>query len=141
MTAPDDSHMDTAFETEIRTLINRWAAAVRRHDRDGILANHDPELLMFDVPPPLRRTGIDEYSRTWDEFFAWHRPGDAFDIQDIDIVASEDVAFAAALMRCAGVDQRGRLEALDFRLTLGFRKIDGRWLFVHEHHSIPSNPG
>jgi ketosteroid isomerase-like protein len=30
-----------------------------------------------------------------------------------------------------------RLE-LDFGLTVGFRKQDGKWRIVHEHHSIPA---
>jgi ketosteroid isomerase-like protein len=27
---------------------------------------------------------------------------------------------------------------LDFRLTVGLRKIDGRWVITHEHHSVPA---
>ena len=26
------------------------------------------------------------------------------------------------------------------RLTLGLRKLDGRWLVLHEHHSFPLVP-
>jgi ketosteroid isomerase-like protein len=26
----------------------------------------------------------------------------------------------------------------NFRLTMGFRKVDGRWRIVHEHHSFPA---
>jgi ketosteroid isomerase-like protein len=48
------------------------------------------------------------------------------------------VAFATALGRCAGVDQHGKREALEFRLTIGFRKIDGQWRITHEHHSLPA---
>jgi ketosteroid isomerase-like protein len=27
---------------------------------------------------------------------------------------------------------------LDFRLTIGLRKIEGQWLITHEHHSVPA---
>jgi ketosteroid isomerase-like protein len=27
---------------------------------------------------------------------------------------------------------------LDFRLTVGLRKIDGQWTITHEHHSVPA---
>jgi ketosteroid isomerase-like protein len=40
-------------EAEIRTLIERWAKAVREENRAAIRAEHDPGILMFDVPPPL----------------------------------------------------------------------------------------
>ncbi|WP_222110279.1 nuclear transport factor 2 family protein [Mesorhizobium amorphae] len=40
-------------------------------------------------------------------------------------------------MRCVVIDN-GQASDLDFRLTIGLRKIGGRWLFMHEHHSIPA---
>ena len=40
-------------EAEIRGLIERWAKAVREEDRPAIRADHDPGILMFDVPPPF----------------------------------------------------------------------------------------
>ena len=46
-----------ATEADILALIQRWAAAVRNHDRKGILADHDPDIVMFDVPPPLQSKG------------------------------------------------------------------------------------
>ncbi|MBN4669100.1 hypothetical protein HUS74_26370, partial [Pandoraea nosoerga] len=48
-------------ETEIRSLIDAWAAAVRRQDYPGILAHHDQDIVMFDVPPPLQSRGLDAY--------------------------------------------------------------------------------
>jgi ketosteroid isomerase-like protein len=48
------------------------------------------------------------------------------------------VAFATALMRCAGTEANGDKLELDFRLTVGLKKIDGRWNVTHEHHSIPA---
>jgi ketosteroid isomerase-like protein len=29
-------------------------------------------------------------------------------------------------------------EELEFRLTMGLKKIDGRWRVMHEHHSLPA---
>ena len=40
-------------ESEIKALIEAWADAVRRHDLPAILAHHDNDIVMFDVPPPL----------------------------------------------------------------------------------------
>jgi ketosteroid isomerase-like protein len=41
-------------------------------------------------------------------------------------------------MRYADKSGGSDFEPLDFRLTVGLKKIDGRWVIVHEHHSIPS---
>jgi len=120
--------------TAIRMLIEKWAAAVRAKDRVGILAHHAPDIVMFDVPPPLASKGIESYEKTWSVFFAWAREPVMFNIEELNITAGDDVAFATALMRCAGTED-GELE---FRLTVGLRKIDGQWLITHEHHSIPA---
>jgi ketosteroid isomerase-like protein len=58
----------TTDEAAIRDVIESWAKAVRRKDIDGILANHSPDILMFDVPPPIQSKGIDAYKKTWDFF-------------------------------------------------------------------------
>jgi ketosteroid isomerase-like protein len=125
-------------ETQIRELIENWAKAVRARNLDGILVDHSPEILMFDVPPPIQSNGIEAYKKTWDLFFAWSRDSGVFDISELDITAGDDVAFATAMMRCAGTEANGDKVELDFRLTIGLRKIDGRWTVVHEHHSIPA---
>jgi len=125
-------------ETAVRDLIEAWAAAVRRKDLAGILRNHSSDVLMFDVPPPLKSEGIDAYRRTWDIFFAWSREPVKFDIAEMHVTVAADVAFAAALMRCAGVEPNGETIELDFRLTVGLRKSHGRWIIMHEHHSIPA---
>src|SRR5258706_3857938 len=53
-------------ESQIKATIEAWADAVRRHDLSGILARHEQDIVMFDVPPPLQSRGMDEYKKTWD---------------------------------------------------------------------------
>jgi ketosteroid isomerase-like protein len=125
-------------EAEIRDLVESWARAVRAKNLDGILANHSSEMLMFDVPPPIQSKGIEAYKKTWDVFFAWSVDPCVFEISEMNITAGQDVAFATAMMRCAGTETNGDQIELDFRLTIGLRKIGGHWIFLHEHHSIPA---
>jgi uncharacterized protein (TIGR02246 family) len=125
-------------EAEIRDLIERWAKAVRDKDFDGILANHSAKILMFDVPPPFESKGIKAYRETWDLFFSSQPEPVAFDIQRMDVFAGADVAFVAALLQCAEKGKNGERTKLDFRLTIGLRKIEGRWMILHEHHSVPA---
>jgi uncharacterized protein (TIGR02246 family) len=125
-------------EMDIRTLIERWAGAVREGNMAGIRADHHPEMLMFDVPPPFLSRGLDDYTATWERFLSWSEKPVVFDFRDVEITAGKDVAFATAIGRCAGVDPNGKREELEFRLTMCLRKIDGRWRVVHEHHSLPA---
>jgi ketosteroid isomerase-like protein len=92
---------------------------------------------MFDVPPPFLSQGIEEYMATWQTFFQWQAKPVMFDFRDVAITAGTDVAFLTALGRCGDISSGVRIE-LEFRLTMGFRKQDGKWMIVHEHHSIPA---
>ena len=93
---------------------------------------------MFDVPPPVQSKGIEAYEKSWDLFFSWSHDPVVFDIGEMNITAGNDVAFVTAVMRCAGTEANGDDIELDFRLTIGLRKIDDQWIVVHEHHSIPA---
>jgi uncharacterized protein (TIGR02246 family) len=128
---PDD-------ESAIRALIERWAEAVRNQDRAAIRAHHDPDMLMFDVPPPFLSRGLDAYMASWELFFSCAEKPVAFDFHDIEITAGADVAFATAIGNCINTDTKGHREPLQFRLTMGLRKIDGGWRIMHEHHSLPA---
>jgi uncharacterized protein (TIGR02246 family) len=124
----------TNDETQIRTLIEDWAAAVRAGDMAGVLANHTDDILIFDVPEPLYSRGMEAYRRTWELFFRYSRGGPgAFDLSEIAVTVGGDVAFVTAIPTIAGPGP--------LRLTLGLRKEGGRWLIAHEHHSYAAKLG
>ena len=51
---PDARRRETdGAEAEILELILGWAKAVRDEDFAEIRVRHAPDILMFDVPPPL----------------------------------------------------------------------------------------
>jgi len=124
-------------EQQIRQLIERWAAAVHDGDLPAVLADHDPGIVMFDVPPPEQGVrGIDAYRETWPGFFAWQASGAVFEIESLEVTAGADVAFAFALLRCGTPGQFERMPEQRLRLTIGLRKAGGRWTVTHEHHSF-----
>jgi uncharacterized protein (TIGR02246 family) len=125
-------------EQQIRTLIERWAAAVHRGDMSGVLADHAADIVMFDVPPPyVGVRGIDAYRETWPGFFEWQARGASFEIVSLEVTAGDDVAYAHALLRCGMPEELAEKPANRLRLTLGLRREQGRWVVAHEHHSFP----
>lgn len=132
------THDHRSDETAVRELLTKWAAAVRAKDLRAVLAQHADDISMFDVPPPFESRGLQAYRQTWALFYSAQPEPVAFDIKRLDVVAGADVAFAYALMQCAEIAPDGRRVPLDFRLTVGLRKVDGRWTVVHEHHSVPA---
>ena len=127
----------SADETQIRALIERWAKAVHAGDMDGVLADHTDDIVMFDVPPPNEVRGKPAYRDTWPPFFKWQKQGAAFEIVSLEVTASSDVAFAHALLRCGTKEELKKEPDNRLRLTIGLRKQDDRWHVAHEHHSFP----
>jgi uncharacterized protein (TIGR02246 family) len=138
MTITGPQERSSQDEMDIQALIERWARAVREENREEIRADHDSEILMFDVPPPFLLRGLDAYMASWEMFFSRAEKPVAFDFHDVKITAGIDVGFATATGRCVDIDPEGKREELEFRLTMCLRKIDGRWRVVHEHHSLPA---
>ena len=125
-------------EEAIREVFTGWVEAIQTQDIEGVLANHDPSIVMFDVPPPYNGVrGLDEYRDSWPPFFEYIAQGAEFTVVELDVVAGADVAFAYALLRCGTADQFDRNPDNRLRITVGLRKVDGRWLIAHEHHSFP----
>jgi uncharacterized protein (TIGR02246 family) len=124
-------------ETEIRNLIETWANAVRTRDIEAIMAHHSEDLVMYDVPPPFQSIGKDAYRKTWDQFFNDTKLG-VFDFHNLKVIADENVAFCFGTMKCEFKNDSDQFVELNFRLTVGLKKISGQWTIIHEHHSVPS---
>ena len=123
---------DTSSESEIGGILEAWAKAVRDVDMNGILAHHTEDVLMFDVPPPVQLNGLEAYRQTWELFFKYNPGGEgSFSLRELQVTADDTVAFAHALLDVSGSTAR---------LTVGLKKVGGRWLIAHEHHSYPSEP-
>jgi ketosteroid isomerase-like protein len=129
-------------ETEIRSLIERWARAVHGGDMAVVLADHAEDIVMFDVPPPNDGVrGIDAYRDTWPGFFRWQDSGACFELESLDVTAGADVAYAYALLRCGTEEELRRDPTKRLRLTVGLRREGGHWVVAHEHHSFPDDSG
>jgi ketosteroid isomerase-like protein len=121
----------TAEEEQIRSVVADRAAAMRDRDAGRFVAHYAPQIVKFDLPPPLVYAGAEardaQALRAW---FASH-PGGPIDyqIRDLTVTAGGEVAFCHSLVQLGG--------ALWFRSTLGLRKIGGKWRITHEHNSTP----
>jgi ketosteroid isomerase-like protein len=92
-----DQTQRTTDEALIRALIEQWSKAVRDENRAGIRANHDADILMFDVPLPLLSRGLDAYMASWEGFLSNVEKPISFAFHDVEVTCGEDVAFATAI--------------------------------------------
>ncbi len=124
-------------EAQIRELIDDWVTALRAKNIDGLLSNHVQDIVLFDVPPPLQYRGADVYRKNWEEWFPTLEGPVGYEIRELSVTADDDVAFSHSLNRITSTSTGG--EAIDVwvRATVGFRKINGKWMVTHEHVSVP----
>src|SRR6266581_3611240 len=106
--------MTTTHEAQVRGLLQQWAAATRKGQRDDVLANYLPDVLIYDVLAPMKYQGAAAYRQSWDE--------GQFELQDLSVTLGGDVAFAHCFIKCGGVLPNGkRFEDL-VRATFCLRK-------------------
>ena len=128
-------------EAEIRELIERFAKAFRAKDVDGCMSVFAPEIVSFDIIPPLQAVGAETFVKHWQEFFESYRGPIHAEFPDVSIAAGDDVAFSYCLHRITGTLQNGHKTDFWLRWTAGWRKTNGNWLIVHEQVSVPVDLG
>lgn len=124
-------------EADIRKRIEDWAAAFRHKDIDAVMRAFSPEVVAFDVVPPLAYTGRESYRKQWEKLFASYRGPIEYEIRDLKITAEHDLAFSHSLNRIRGTLQNGKTTDFWLRMTACWRRVDGEWRIDHEHVSVP----
>jgi ketosteroid isomerase-like protein len=134
---PSTGGSKAADEARIRQLIEGWAKSLRAKDIHGVMSHYAPDILVFDLAPPLQYLGADVYRKNWEEWFtSWQGPIGC-EIRNLTITVGDVVAFSHSLNRISGRRINGEDTDVWVRATAGFRKIDGKWLITHEHVSVP----
>jgi uncharacterized protein (TIGR02246 family) len=124
---------------QIRGLIGDRVKAVRGKDVDALVLHYARDVLSFDVVNPLQSTGSDAIKKRLDEWFSSFQGSIDFEINDLKITASEDVAFCHGLSNVKGTTTIGGKISMWYRTTICYQKMDGRWTITHEHDSVPFN--
>ena len=123
-------------EAAIRACIQSWTRAVRAKDVEGVMAHYTPDIVTFDLAPPLQHARA-EYRHGFEEWFRTWRGSVDFDVHDLHIEIGDGLAFSRSLNHLTGARTDGTDTDVWVRATICFRKVDGRWLAAHEHISVP----
>ncbi|WKZ87296.1 nuclear transport factor 2 family protein [Ralstonia pickettii] len=123
--------------SRLRSLIEAWAEAVRAKDIDAVMRHYAPDVVVFDVMPPLFVKGAEAYRRNWQGWFDALDGQADFHFVELHLEVSGDLAYCFSVNRLRARYRDGAKHDAQTRATVCFRKIDGRWLVVHEHASVP----
>ena len=126
-------------EAEINAIYNRWAKAFEARDIDGIMSVYAPgdAVVAYDIVAPLQYKGKDAYRKDYLEFLAQYDGPIHVEYRDMRILSSGDLGIIHVLERLTGKLKSGEQSDLWLRATSGLRKINGKWLIVHDHISVP----
>jgi ketosteroid isomerase-like protein len=105
----------TRDDARIRECIAGWARALRTKDINALMADYAPD------------------------FEAWFASvqGIDYEIRALRLAMNDDVAFGHYLGRVKCTRVTGERTDYRVRVTMGFQKMNGRWMVTHEHVSVP----
>jgi ketosteroid isomerase-like protein len=126
-------------EAQISGLLDDWAKAAMANDIDGIMSHYAPDVRAFDAILQLQFGGTDAYREHWQACLAMCPGPMIFEIHDLTVAVEGDLAFCHGLARCGAI-QDGEEKTSWMRGTVGYRRVGGRWMIVHEHWSAPFDP-
>src|SRR4051812_14659908 len=125
----------TIEEAKIRQQMDRFVEAFRTKNVNLMMSLFSPDMISFDIIPPLQYVGSDAYRNVWKETFELFTDPIEIELRDVHVTSGEDVAFSYCFLRLNAKMKNGREIGYWERLTCCFQRIENKWLIVHEHVS------
>ena len=124
-------------EVEIRQVVDKIVEGLRNKDLEGLRRLYAEDIVSFDIEPPLQHVGIEAKLANWAPVFTFFERV-SYEVRDLTLTVGDDVAFGHAFGRLSGTLKNGTATSgMWVRVTYCLRKIDGRWLIVHDQVSVP----
>ena len=126
--------------TDLTTLFERRSEAMRTKDIDRLMSLYSPDVVYFDLVPPLQYAGSTALRERFSEWFTgWDGPI-GMETRDLSIVVSGDIAIAHWFSRASGTLKNEHEVGFWVRVTSCCLRSTDRWLITHEHVSLPIDP-
>lgn len=122
---------------DVDRLFASQAEAMRTKDIDRLMAHYSPDVVYFDVVPPLQYLGADELRGRFQHWFSGYNGPIDLQIRDSKVSATGDLAIGHWFSRASGTLADGRTVGSWVRVTSCCRRTDSGWLITHEHVSLP----
>jgi uncharacterized protein (TIGR02246 family) len=126
-------------EALIRQRVEDLAKALNAKDIDGVMSLYAPNVVSFDIVGPLRYVGAGNKRRAWQEAFAAYSGPFSYEVHHLNVTTHGELAFVHSLNHLNATLASGHITELWLRWTACLRRIDGAWLVVHDHVSVPAD--
>ncbi|MFI7006346.1 YybH family protein [Streptomyces sp. NPDC050145] len=124
-------------EAEIRRHIDKLVEGLEKKDLEALRRLYAPDIVSFDVQPPLQHVGVDAKLANWTPVFTAFETV-TYEVRDLTVTVGGDVAFAHGFGCLGGTLKDGTaIGGMWVRATHCLRKIGGTWLIAHDQVSVP----
>ncbi len=127
-------------ETQIRHLMDDHIRAICAKNLNQIMAHYAPEIVIFDMKPPLALRGIDDCRQMWATSLPYMPTTSGMETQSVSITTSGDLALAHWVARFTGLEPDHPAAQMWLRVTAGCQRQGEQWHIIHEHVSVPFAP-
>jgi ketosteroid isomerase-like protein len=124
-------------DSEVKALLDSRSEAFRLKDIDRVMSLYSPDIVYFDLVPPLRYAGSAALRARFSDWFERWKTPIGQELRDVTTVASGDVAAAHMLIRTSGTLKTGQEVGYWVRTSNICRRSDLKWVITHEHVSLP----
>ena len=124
-------------DTSVRDRVASLAQAIREKDIDCLMTHYAPDVVAYDIMPPLAVLSAADYRKKFEQWFASMRGPIDYEMDDLRISMSESHAFCHCVSHVRGTQTDGEKADYWVRVTTCFQKANGQWLVGHEHVSMP----
>ena len=123
----------------IRERVATLAQAIREKDIDALMAHYAPDVVVYDVTPPMDVESAADYRKNFERWFGSMLGPIDYEMKDLRVSMSDSHAFCHGLTHVKGMRKNGDKADYWVRVTTCFQKANGQWLVGHEHVSMPAD--
>lgn len=139
-----DATEDRSAAFEVAAARAAWLEAFAAQDLDRMMSFYVEDIYTYDLMAAPTEAGLamafdgDEiWRQNWVTFFAMFADDLVISIEDLTVYQKGDLATVYGLTRLEGTIEGGPYVDMWVRETNLLQRIDGRWLVVHDHVSVP----
>jgi len=133
-----DTQQRDSGDTPVRDRVATLAQAIRDKDVEALMTHYAPDVVAYDVMPPLQVQSAADYRRNFERWFASMQGPIDYEMNDLRVSMSDSHAFCHALGHVKCTRTNGEKADYWVRVTTCFQKANGQWLVGHEHVSMPA---
>src|SRR5688500_10874775 len=102
----EDARAET--ESEVKAFFESRSEAIWIKDIDRLMSFYSPDIIYFDLVPPLQYSGSAALRGRFLNWFDGFEGSIGQEIRDLNVLVSVDVAVASMLIRASGTLKNGR---------------------------------